>query len=790
MRLLGPLSVAIAFAVGIAVAPGLDRLGCPPSVRWVAAIALVVAGARFRRSRRSRGLLQAATLSAILAFGAARGARPATEVPAGASVDDRVVDRIAGEVVGPIVRTGHGTGALLETDGDAAIWIWTDEQLVPGERIAVTGYLVSPRGPRGPALPDRADAGFARGAQLELAARGIERLADEPGLAARSWRWAAATQAHWAAEIDAAGGDPIGRAALRGIAVGDRTAVPPELDARWRAVGIYHVLSVSGLHLAVVAGLVFALLRRALAASPWGGRMRPARWAAPAAIAIAIAYTCVTGAQLATLRALIVVVVVLVAAMLDRPVRLVDALGVAAIVILAWRPADLFDPAFQLSFTAALTLALRPAAAVTKLRGVRGWILRGLATSTWISITTAPITAFHFQEVAAGGVVGNLILTPLVELIALPLSLAGLAIGWDAPVWLASWLVAQVDHGAELLAHVTPVGRVAVASAITLGVLVTLSIALAARRRRTRVDLVGWVALCIAWSLGRTPPPDGALRVTFVDVGQGDAALVELPDGAVWLVDAGGLANARDLAAASAPGRSIGRILAAYGHDRIDVAIVSHPHPDHYLGLVGIPVPIGELWVAPEPVPYQASSSGTSFAGIAGMLAVRGTRIVYPPLGVARTQAGVELETWAPRYQPEPNAPISLAADPVRTVNDNSLVVAVRYRGRSIVFTGDVEAEGEEALVAAGLGHADVVKVAHHGSRTSSTRRFVEATHPALAVISCGRANQFRFPAASVVARWHAVGAEIARTDTDGTITVIVDAGGGLTVDRFAPAAP
>lgn len=139
----------------------------------------------------------------------------------------------------------------------------------------------------------------------------------------------------------------------------------------------------------------------------------------------------------------------------------------------------------------------------------------------------------------------------------------------------------------------------------------------------------------------------------------------------------------------------------------------------------------------------------------------------------------------APRYQATADAPVIEAADPVRSVNDNSLVVLVRYRGRTILFAGDLEAEGEDALVAAGLGHVDVVKVAHHGSPTSSTARFVAATHPALAVISCGRGNHFGFPSADVIARWHAAGADVARTDTDGAITVSIDAAGDLAIDKF-----
>jgi competence protein ComEC len=279
--------------------------------------------------------------------------------------------------------------------------------------------------------------------------------------------------------------------------------------------------------------------------------------------------------------------------------------------------------------------------------------------------------------------------------------------------------------------------------------------------------------------------------VTFLDIGQGDAAIVELPDGAVWLVDAGGHAHARDLGVASAPGAAIMRVLAAYGHARIDVAVISHPHPDHYLGLAGLALPIGELWLAAAPDEAVAAPGPLpSFDDLVDVLAARGTRVVHPSLGLARSQAGVELVVWAPRYQPEDGAAVTCAADPVRTVNDNSLVVSLHYRGRTLVFAGDLEAEGEELVVAAGLPRADVVKVPHHGSPTSSSPAFVAATRPALAVISCARGNSFGFPAPAVVERWRAAGADVARTDTDGAVTVIVDAAGRLTVDRFVVQSP
>src|SRR4051812_46417128 len=294
---------------------------------------------------------------ALAAFLAVCG-RPPRRVPAGAVEDDRAPDRIVGTIGGPVIDTPDGLGAPLDA-GNTVVWIWTTEHIESGDRIAVTGRLRTPRGFLDPGNEDRAALIAARGAEWELTATSVERLGKDDGVTAWAWRLAARTQRCWSARIEgsedaldhrddpapAVPGDPS-RAALSGIVTGDRGRVPPELDQRWRAIGIYHVLSVSGLHLAVVAGLLFALLRRIVAAVPLGGRSRPARWAAPIALVLAIIYTLVTGGQLATVRALVVVAIMMGGEMVDRPVRLVDALGLAAILILLWRPQDLFDPSF------------------------------------------------------------------------------------------------------------------------------------------------------------------------------------------------------------------------------------------------------------------------------------------------------------------------------------------------------------------------------------------------------------------------------------------------------------
>jgi competence protein ComEC len=710
------------------------------------------------------------------------GAAP--QPPAGAIADDRIDDRIVGVVTGPVIRVAHGFGAEL----DSRVWVWSPTPIESGDEIVATGRLRTPRGMLDPGAQPRPDRG-----DWELSANRIETLGRSGGAV---WRWANRTQQSWAKSIDDAVGDRSdpGGAALRGIVTGDRGDVPPTLDARWRATGIFHALSVSGLHLAVVAGLAFALLRRIAAASPWGGRIRPARWAAPPALVLAIAYTMITGAQVATVRALVVVIVALAAQMLDRPVRLVDAIGVAAIGLIAAHPSDVLDPSFQLSFAAALALALRPRIAPASTRGRRAlqWLVRGSTTSAWVAICTAPITAYHFHQVAAGGVIGNLVLTPILELVALPAGLVGLAIGGKLGALIlagAAWTVGRVDVLAGVLGHAMPLGHIAVASPTAMAVLVAIGLWLASRTTRTRLDVIGWLALCLIWTVARHPAPLGALRVTFLDVGQGDAAMIELPNGNAWLVDAGGLPSRGDLATAAAPGVAVTRALEATAHDAVELAIVSHPHPDHYLGFAALGVPVARLWTADEStldpeIKATRPSALPSFAAIATGL---GAAIAHPPLGPVETEAGVALTVWAPRYRELDGGAEREAADPVRSVNDNSLVVELDYAGRRILFTGDIEAEGEAALVAAGVGHVDVVKVAHHGSPTSSSPMFVAATHPELAVISCGVANSFGFPGRDVLERWRGVGADVRRTDRDGAVAITIAPTGEMSIETYAP---
>lgn len=854
-----PPLVALVFAAGIALA---QLLGVPFAV---SALALTALAATLRATWLPRALrLRLTTLLAVLALGAGaqllRGVAPPEDDPLDDEASAPLPEDIArerehrGVVTRPAIQRAPGRFELevaLEPEG-RAVRVLAPRAAVPGDEVALVGRLRPPRGTRNPGSLDRAASARADGIELELSAESIERIGRDRSPWLAIWRGLGALRDRWTAKIQARPAAPsqaqidektdetadasrapaplasrgasaaplasppplaTARAVLTGVLLGVRADIPPSLDERWRAVGIYHVLSVSGLHLAVVALLVFTALRRLAAAV--GTRAEPAAVALVPALLVATAYTLLTGAQVATLRALLVAALWMLGRAVGRPLRLLDALAVTAIALLAWSPAQLWQPSFQLSFAAALGLALhRGARHDPGQRLLRRIVLRLVAslarsatTSAWIALITAPITAYHFHQVQPGGVLGNLLLTPLLELAALPLGLAGLVVGelssaaGAALVTAAAAIVAAADALAALLQPWCPVGAVAIASPAIAALLWAGTTALCGRPRRGALDAAAWCGLCALWLAAPLPPPEG-VRVVFLDVGQGDAALIETAS-ELWLVDAGGAPGATSLEAASAPGRAIPRYLELSRRRHIDVAVISHPHPDHYLGLLALAgeVTIGELWLPPGFVDAreQASTYGAatpSFHAVVEQLRRAGTVVRAPPPEGRRSREGAQLTLVAPRYREHAQGPEHLAADPIRSVNDNSAVVLLDYANRRVLLPGDLELEGEEALIAALPPHllrADVIKVPHHGSRTSSTQGFVDAVLPAgadaraaapLAIVSCGAGNRFGFPAAEVVARWRSAGARVLRTDRGGAVIVEVAPDGSLAARR------
>lgn len=740
---------------------------------------------------------RARILAVVFLLGAARAAVIGAPTPLDGA-DDRRLDRVAGTIEGPVLRVPGGQRVVIEANGARVqVTVVGAAQLLPGDRIEVRGRLRTPIGYRVPgADPQQHMIRANIAASMTVPASALRVVAQSERWSL--WRTPARVHGHLSRVMEERGGDGDGNGVVRAMVLGDRSGLSPGVVDAFRDAGVSHVLAVSGLHLAVVALLLFTVVRRRWASVPaLALRLSPSRAAALTAAPVAVAFTLMTGARVSTLRALAVVLVVLLGVVLERRARLIDALGAAAVIILAADPRALNDPSFQLSFAATAVLAL--ALGARPQRGVLGGLVRA---SWWAFWATAPFTALWFGTIAPGGLVANLVVVPVVELIVLPVGLAGAVIVelWpglggalidgaviaaahlvDAVAWFASWV--PVVHVAPPTAlHLVGFG-VALAGA--------LFVVRGGGRRRLALAMVGAGALAVAVAVvlfdRAEPERRDQLRIAFLDVGQGDAAVVETPEGETWLIDAGGLPfvasrGASDQAQArkaESPGElSVARYLWSRRARRIDRVVISHPHPDHYLGLRALArrFEIGELWIA---MPHPEALPAVDFVAIVVQLRFAGTRVVHPPMG--RTIAGRGVRTTV--LHPQHHHRVA-ATDPSLGVNDNSLTLLLEWAGRRVLFAGDLEAEGEEVLVerhGATLA-ADVVKVGHHGSKTSSTSPFVAATRPSLAVISCGRANRFGFPDPGVVSRWRRGGARVLRIDELGTVVVAIDRAGVIRV--------
>jgi competence protein ComEC len=778
-----PFVVALAFAVGIAVGDGLR---VPLPLAGAIAVPLVIALIFTRRHHRMVLVLIPLT-SSVLGLVAVAASRPRPppqlfdgepwtiegwvasdpeHVPTGTRVP---IDVSAVERGG--IRRSLGLRVLINLDGRPF------DPLLPGDIVRVTTRLRAPRGFVNPGSPDAAK----RAAADDIAAIGSVHAV---ALSRMDWpprrslaRLIAEERARMLKAVMARL-DGDARGLVESLVLGDRGDVSRPLDDAFRTAGVSHVLSVSGLHLAIAAFLFYVGLRRLLVrVTRLASRHLVARVAALLALPAVVAYTMLTGAAVATVRSCIVALVWLGAVALGRRTTAMQALALAALVILCASPLELFDPSFQLSFAASAgtaTLGVRwaprgPVSGVA--RKLMRWVLRLCAASAAAILATAPIGAWHFAQLAPAGMISNLVVVPLAELGVVPIGLTGclLAVahvpGGSLLLHVAGWLAQVMALFTVGFARLVPAWRVPAPNLVEIVAWYTALVALALVGRRALRLTMLCALLLIASSLWRAiaRATSTTLRATFLDVGQGDACVVELPHGHVMIVDGGGSFDPN-----FDPGQSVlAPFLWRRGIRRVDLIVLSHPHPDHANGLPFIVehFPVAAVWT---------NGQETTQPGTVALLE-------------AARRHGVSLES--PRTldlggsRIRPLAPLDsdgkIATDMARSENDNSLVIDVTWRGRKLLFTGDVEAEGEAELVARGDPlAADVVKVPHHGSKTSSTAQLIAATHPSLAVISAGEHNRWHFPHAPVLARWTKAGARILRTDRDGGVTVTIDGKG------------
>jgi competence protein ComEC len=560
----------------------------------------------------------------------------------------------------------------------------------------------------------------------------------------------------WAVGVITARVPGTSGALLAGLLLGERSALPPASDEAFRRAGVYHILAVSGFNVALLAGAVL------------GGLVLcglPRRGAAGAAAVALVGFALIVGGQPSVLRATVMGLLLLAALLLDRESQLPNALALAALALLLWRPGDLWDPGFQLSFAATAGIVHLGPAIMAGLgaRGWPAWLAAAVAVSLAAQAAVTPLMLLHFNQLSLIGVVANLLVVPLAAIattlgmLALLLELASGALA--ALLFHALWLVLIGLRAVVAIAAALPAAMVhlpapaAPATVAWYGALLLAPAMAAARRVRLAVGALAMLVAGISiWPWLR--PTETMLRVTFLDVGQGDAALLELPEGPRLLVD-GGPGGVRRFDVGE-------RVLAPFLWNRpltrLDAVALTHWDADHSGGLAAVLTHfhVGEFWENGQP-PDRASATT---AALARARAPRRVLAAGQRLWLGRALITV--------LGPGPGPP--------QAANDASLVLRVDWRGVSLLLAGDLGPRGEALLLErAGPARALILKVAHHGSRFSSTTPFLESVRPWLAVISVGGRNPFRHPSAEVVARLEAAGARVYRTDRDGAIVVETD---------------
>jgi len=732
----------------------------PIAAAWVAGVGLSLAGLRWPPAAAlpiplalSPPLAPAAFAS--LGWLAADRARAETwsseAMPIEAELEGRIASVPApfGDRVRYTLRTR--SGELLEATSPPAEW-----PLALGDRVRLLSRLRRPQGPRNPGAADQAE---------RLAAVGVARLAD--GLLPPV-RVAPPSPLGWLERgrerfAEASATLPPREAALvRAIGTGDRAALDQRTNDSFARSGLAHVLAVSGLHLVVVAAGLERLLRGALArVEPLARRWDARRPAAAAALPLVLLYALATGAGFPVVRAAIASGLLLGATLLDREGRAANTLGLAAAAMLAVEPGALLDPSFQLSLASvaglvALAGPLRRALPVA--RPPRGtWrarllepLLGGLCATLAASLATAPVLALHFRRLPALGVLANLAGVPIgTALTALTAAAAALAAAWPPLAWPLLWVARPFASALLLVSDAAAAPDFAVIglaspgplpAAVACGLALSLARLRGGWRAAAALGLAGCLALpgpLRAWAAARR----GLLEVLFTSTGQSEATLLRLPDGAAVLVDGGGTFQG-----GPDPGaRDLVPLLRDLGVRRLSAVVVSHPHPDHVLGLAAVAeaFPVDRLFLGGNPPTGAAAEALARLPDPERLLAGQGWE-----------QAGVRFEVLSHRWDELEG-------------NDGSMVLRIEHGRVALLFPGDVEAAGEAAaLAAAGPRLAvDLVKVPHHGSRTSSSPPFVAAVRPAHAVACVGAGNRFGFPHAEAVARWQAAGAAFHRTE-------------------------
>jgi competence protein ComEC len=553
---------------------------------------------------------------------------------------------------------------------------------------------------------------------------------------------------------------------LSAIVIGHREAARDPLYFAYSSIGLVHLMSISGTHFGLFSLLVFTLIR-------FSCRLLPYRWlvrltsrlsldeiGAIITLPLILAYLALSGGRIPALRSFIMINVFLLGLLIGRRGQWFSSLTVAAAVILIIDPSSLTSISFQLSFIAVLSIGLTLDLLDTYLgknkpEGVPGMILKLAAVTVGALIGTSPLVLYYFHTIPILGLPANIILAPLICFTLLPLGIFGGIIYLVSGHFPLSAILQTIGHAFNTI--VTYLADLGLPNPVT-GPFPFVSLFLVypaiyfILRRRWALSILTSSGVLLIFLLSYQISDSAYSQVTFLDVGQGEGTVIETSGGKTVVIDTG------------RSGREVLDYLKYRGISTIDALSLSHGAIDHAGGIGEIisNIRVREIWDN----------------GYLRYNVPLGKGVIHQPL-----TAGDVLTERGSRFivlHPHRNYYSLTGSD------DNNYSLVLRYLDGplSILFTGDIESDAEESLLhLKGYLRSDVLKIAHHGSYTSSTHDFIRTVSPSVAVISAGRNNPYGHPHESTLKRLK--GIQVMRTDRDGAVKVFIDRYGNINVRRY-----
>ncbi len=578
---------------------------------------------------------------------------------------------------------------------------------------------------------------------------------------------------------------PEQAAVAMGMLTASRGLITPEFRHPFDLTGTSHLLAISGLHLAVLASILWLILGQVINRFPWLLlRFGKKRVCGPIVVLMLIAYVIMIGAPVSAQRALLMLTVAILAYTTLRSFCAVHAISLAAILLILTQPTILFELGFQLSFLATAGIILFMRARPTWMRppepglqkeSKRRRFVRSMINFIGISfaatLSTWPAIVIISGELPVAGLWLNLLVVPAFSIAIFPvMAVAAIflpiipSIAQPA-LELATICIIYMQQGLDIAAYwpgsTIRTGNLSFLSWL-LGTLSIIWLILGGLSRRTIMlaTIAASMAFTSSWIAEHafTRP---STRVHFIPVGQGDSTFVEFPDGTTMLVDAGGTQMGQD------PGlHRVLPYLKSLGIRRIDYVIVSHAHQDHFGGFQALVRPF-----RPRNFIYDTSEHSPALIKLAKNMQESGSELVP-----------IDNFTNIPLHDTTLNI-IRPGGDLRGSTNDMSLVVSFQFAGASVLLPGDIEESSETWLLENNLVQPHtIIKLPHHGSKTSSTQPFVDALQPRIAIVPVGKHNHFGHPHSKVIQRYAATGASTFRTDQNGLIVLDISQEGEITV--------